>query len=106
MKMNDYQIEAYKTAIYPKSAVPHYNGLAIAEEAGEICGKIKRYYRDNLPLEEVKKYIKKEGGDLLWELCGILTEFELTLEEVAEANLEKLRDRAARGVISGSGDNR
>lgn len=106
MEFNEYQTEAYKTAVYPKNAVPHYNGLAITEEAGEIAGKIKRFYRDGITIEQLREQVKKESGDLIWEICALLTELGLTLEEVMEDNLAKLRDRAARNVIHGSGDSR
>ena len=47
-----------------------------------------------------------ELGDVLWYLTQICTELDLTLEEVAEANLVKLFDRLERGKIKGDGDNR
>ncbi|MEL7434828.1 MAG: nucleotide pyrophosphohydrolase, partial [Chloroflexota bacterium] len=39
-------------------------------------------------------------------LTQICTNLDLTLEEVAEANLDKLFSRLERGVIKGEGDNR
>jgi hypothetical protein len=36
----------------------------------------------------------------------LCTELDLSLEQVAEANLAKLASRAARNVIQGSGDRR
>ena len=50
--------------------------------------------------------IKQELGDILWYLTQIATGFGLSLEEIMLANLGKLADRAKRGVIGGSGDNR
>ncbi len=43
---------------------------------------------------------------MLWYLTQICTNLGLTLEEVAEANLDKLFSRQARGVIGGDGDKR
>lgn len=39
-------------------------------------------------------------------LVVIAKSFDYTIEQVAEINLAKLRDRAARGVIKGNGDER
>lgn len=56
--------------------------------------------------EEEKDLMKKECGDILWQLGGFCDYMGWTLEEVAEQNLEKLASRKARGVIDGNGDNR
>jgi len=45
-------------------------------------------------------------GDVLWYLAQVCTEINLSLDEVAEANIAKLLDRLERGVIKGDGDNR
>jgi NTP pyrophosphatase (non-canonical NTP hydrolase) len=43
---------------------------------------------------------------VLWYVSQIASELELELEEIAEANLEKLLSRQRRDVLSGSGDDR
>ena len=53
-----------------------------------------------------KLAIKKELGDVLWYLSNLCDELNLTLNEVAKLNLEKLNIRLSRGKISGSGDDR
>lgn len=45
-------------------------------------------------------------ADISYEVGGLAKRFGYTLEQVAEINLAKLRDRAARGVIKGNGDER
>ena len=42
----------------------------------------------------------------MWYLAQICTELDLSMQEVAEANLTKLFSRLDRGQIRGDGDNR
>lgn len=44
--------------------------------------------------------------DIVFEVGGIAKRHGYTLEQLAEINLAKLRDRAARGKIQGNGDER
>lgn len=85
-----------------------YPTLGLANEAGEVAGKIKKIFRDKggTISEEDRQALKYELGDVLWYLTQICTELGLTLEEVAQANLEKLFSRLERGQIRGEGDNR
>ena len=103
MRFNEYQEEASKTAIYPEQYKIVYPTLGLAGEAGEVAEKVKKHIRDGvLNVDD----LKKELGDVLWYLAAIASDLGLNLDEVAEANLQKLRSRQARGVISGNGDNR
>jgi len=45
-------------------------------------------------------------GDVLWYLSQICTELGVEFENVATANIEKLKSRKERGVVHGNGDNR
>ena len=45
--MNDYQIQARKTAIYPANAKITYPALGLAGEAGEVADKVKKIIRDD-----------------------------------------------------------
>jgi NTP pyrophosphatase (non-canonical NTP hydrolase) len=56
--------------------------------------------------DERRRAMSKELGDVLWYVAQIATELGLDLDEVAQANLEKLLSRQRRGVLSGSGDDR
>jgi len=103
MRFNEYQEEASKTAIYPEQYKIVYPALGLAGEAGEVAEKVKKHIRDGvLNVDD----LKKELGDVLWYLAAIASDLGLNLDEIAEANLQKLRSRQARGVISGNGDNR
>lgn len=105
----DYQDESRKT--WGIIAVDHpivYPTLGLANEAGEVAGKIKKIFRDKggVISEADREALKYELGDVLWYLTQICTELDLTLAEVAGANIEKLASRKARGQINGEGDNR
>lgn len=101
-----YQIAARETAVYPtKYAIP-YLALGLANEAGEAAGKVKKYLRGDYPYDSLKKKLTGELGDVLWYLVVLADEFNIGLDEIMNANLEKLQDRKARGVVKGDGDNR
>jgi NTP pyrophosphatase (non-canonical NTP hydrolase) len=109
MNFNDYQQKSRATAQYP--AIGHaviYPALGLVNEAGEVAGKIKKIFRDKQGVvgEAEREALKAELGDVLWYLAQTCTELEISLEDVAEANLTKLLDRQARGKIQGDGDNR
>ena len=109
MDFEEYQKKAGKTAIYPgigKNFV--YPTLGLAGEAGELANKVKKIIRDHESVikEEHREDMKGELGDVLWYVAQTATEFGLSLEDVAQANIEKLASRHSRGKISGSGDSR
>lgn len=110
MTFNDYQAASTETALYPGQgslAGLLYVGLGLGE-AGEVQGKIKKILRDSdgIVTDEARAKIKAELGDVLWYVSQCCTELELSLNEVAAENLEKLFSRRDRGVLKGSGDDR
>lgn len=109
MDFKEYQEKSRKTAIYPKVGENFvYPALGLGDEAGEVLGKIKKVFRDKNGIvdEETKAAIKKELGDVLWYLAQLSTELEISLQDVAESNIEKLYSRMERGTLHGDGDNR
>lgn len=101
--MNDYQNQAATTAIYPASVQVLYPTLGLAGEAGEVANKVKKIVRDG---KLDKEAIGSEIGDCLWYIAAICKDLGLKMEDVAQANLDKLRQRQERGTLSGSGDTR
>jgi NTP pyrophosphatase (non-canonical NTP hydrolase) len=106
---DDYQKESRATAKYP--VIGHkviYPTLGLLGEAGEIAEKIKKMFRDrNGELsQEEKDLLAKELGDVLWYLAQLSSELGLSLSDIAQGNVQKLKDRMTRGVIHGSGDAR
>lgn len=104
-----YQRESRKTwNVIPMNHAIVYPTLGLVNEAGEVAGKIKKIFRDkdgSISAAD-REALKYELGDVLWYLTQICTELDLTLEEVAAANLEKLFSRLARNQIQGEGDHR
>ena len=109
MDFKTYQKKARLTAQYPNLGSNNiYPTLGLVGEAGEVAEKVKKVIRDKNGVfdDESKKGIKKELGDVLWYLSNLCNEFNFSFEEVALLNLEKLKLRASKGKISGSGDDR
>lgn len=109
MTFEEYQKLSRKTAIYPqKNESPVYPVLGLAGESGEVVEKVKHVLRDNNGNfdEEAKKGIAKELGDTLWYITQIATELNLSLDDIASSNIEKLFSRKERGNLPGRGDDR
>lgn len=110
MKYNEvsfghYQEVASHTAIYPRGHISlAYVSLGLTGEAGEIANKVKKVYRDGtaVPREE----LAAELGDVLWYVAAMASELGYSLDDIAQHNMAKLKDRAQRGRLGGSGDER
>ena len=109
MNFNEYQKLARSTAVYPEEHKVVYPALGLCGEAGEVAEKIKKTIRGDTaltPLDKVTGSIADELGDVLWYSSALADDLGVTLEEVAQANVDKLQSRKNRGKIGGSGDNR
>lgn len=111
MNFSEYEMAAAKTATWSgkqKDYLLAYLALGVSGEAGEVAEKIKKILRndDGVVSEEKRGELKKEIGDVLWYLAMLSRELGFPFEEAAKTNIAKLADRAARGVIKSSGDNR
>jgi NTP pyrophosphatase (non-canonical NTP hydrolase) len=108
MDLSEYQSLSRHTAEYPRSDWLAYPALGLAGEAGEVAEHAKKVIRDDAGTisEERRAAMAKELGDVLWYVAQLASELTLDLNEIAEENLEKLRSRQRRGVLSGSGDDR
>lgn len=109
MTFQEYQEEARKTAIYPNLGNNFiYPTLGLVGESGEVAEKIKKVIRDDdyQISDEKRAEIIKEVGDVLWYVANLSAELGISLEDVAQGNLEKLKSRQQRNELKGSGDNR
>jgi NTP pyrophosphatase (non-canonical NTP hydrolase) len=113
LSFTDYQVATSSTAKYPghgesTTDAINYTVLGLIGEAGEIANSFKKALRDEdgVVTAEKAESLAAELGDVLWYAARLADELGYPLELIAKQNLKKLKSRAARGVISGSGDNR
>jgi len=120
MELNEYQQRAMETCM-PSCRNFSYMMLNLVGEVGEFAGKVAKAIRKqeaaidhnslltesrHVMTDEEITELRKEAGDVLWQLSGLCRVMGWALEDVAEENLAKLADRKSRGVIDGSGDER
>lgn len=103
--LNGYQGDAQRTAA-PKESLSAIavSTLGLAGEAGEVAELIKKHIGHGHPLDRLK--LCKELGDVLWYVADLAARFQLTLEEVALTNVEKLRSRYPEGFSQQASINR
>ena len=93
MTVNEYQKQAMTTlnpALSKKDVL--INGvMGLCGESGEAIDIVKKHLAQGHPLDREK--LIKELGDIAWYLAETATALDVTLEEVLEGNIEKLRRR-------------
>ena len=67
----------------------------LAEEAGEVLGLVRKHAFMRHELDSTR--LRTELGDALWCLTMVAAALGLSLDEVAAANLDKLRRRYPEG---------
>jgi len=76
--------------------------LGIAGEAGELISEYKKYLRDGDAHQLFTERVAEELGDILWYVSSAASKFGLSLDEIANRNLQKARDSwSARGQGGG-----
>lgn len=109
MQLSEYQEKSKRYIIdAPKTNPFTHWTLGLVGEAGEIANHGHKLFRDHNGSfkPEVQKEIAKEIGDTLWYLSQVASSLNLSLDEIAQQNLDKLESRLKRNVIVGEGDNR
>lgn len=113
MELNEYQINAKKTAIFPGSDTPldlralNYATLGLVGEAGELANKLKKVLRGDKTLTESSvQDMCAELGDVLWYTAILASALGSDMESIATKNINKLLSRKSKGTIMGDGDNR
>ncbi len=121
LTLNEYQERAMTTCM-PTCNNASYMLLNMVGEVGEFASKIAKHIRKgeagigsgdtpnqfyftakaNFLTDRVA--LRKEAGDILWQLAGLCKVMGWDLEAVAQENLAKLAERAKNGTIAGDGD--
>ena len=127
MTLNEYQNKAMTTCM-PSSENFTYMFLNLVGEVGEFASKVAKAIRkervaigwkettkeadeNNLfptcsfsEWKEMDEELKKEAGDILWQLSGLCSVMGWSLDDIAQMNLDKLAARKEAGTIDGNGD--
>ena len=112
MTLNAYQREAARTGgsdLQPGNTLKGLScaALGIAGESGEVADIIKKVVHHRHPLDEAtREKLLKELGDVLWYVAHAASVLGVTLDDVAYANVEKLRKRYPDGFSSERSINR
>lgn len=95
MDISEYQAKAKETSLLPLGgpSAAFQPLLGLAYESGSILNVYMRYMRDHIDLNENIEQLKEELGDLLWYAAAVATASNLDLGQIADANLERARDR-------------
>ncbi len=67
--------------------------LGLAGEVGTLLAGYKKYLRDGEAYELFDDNIAEELGDILWYLATAADRWQLSLDDIARANLAKTQDR-------------
>ena len=100
MNVNEYQRLAM-TTLNPeltKRDVLINSVMGLCGESGEAIDIVKKWMAQGHELD--KTHLAKELGDIAWYLAEAATALELPLEEIFQANLDKLKKRYPEGFDS------
>jgi NTP pyrophosphatase (non-canonical NTP hydrolase) len=97
MQLNEYQELAQRTARRDIPQEDHlFNGvLGLAGEAGECADLVKKqFFQDG---RAIRNDLIDELGDVMWYVAETAAALGVTLEEVAQHNVDKLKRRYPAG---------
>ena len=97
MTIHEYQDLAMRTlnpALSPKDVLINAV-MGLCGESGECIDIVKKWLAQGHELDQEK--LAKELGDVAWYLAEAATALEIPLEQILEANIEKLKRRFPEG---------
>lgn len=97
MEINEYQ-QLAMTTLNPalsKKDVLINSVMGLCGESGEAIDIVKKWLAQGHELD--KEHLAKELGDIAWYLAEAATALDLPLENILQANIEKLKKRYPEG---------
>ena len=97
MEINEYHTLAMTTlnpALSQKDVLIN-SVMGLCGESGEAIDIVKKWLAQGHQLD--KEHLAKELGDIAWYLAEAATALDLNLEDILEANIEKLKKRYPEG---------
>ena len=97
MTINEYQELAMRT-VNPeldKNQMLINSVMGLCGESGEAIDIVKKWFAHGHDLD--REHLKKELGDIAWYLAEAATALDISLEDILEANIDKLRKRYPEG---------
>ena len=97
MEVNEYQKLAMTTlnpALNRKDVLIN-SVMGLCGESGEAIDLVKKWLAQGHELD--KAHLARELGDIAWYLAEAATALDLSLEEILQANIDKLKKRYPEG---------
>lgn len=95
MTGNEYQKLAMRTANTSDKRNMLYHGVfGLTSEGGEVAGLLQKVYQGH---EFNSEHMKKELGDCMWMIAEICTALDVSLDDVMQLNIDKLKARYPTG---------
>ncbi len=97
MTVNEYQVQAMTTlngALSRKDVLIN-SVIGLCGESGEAIDIVKKWLAQGHDLD--KAHLAKELGDIAWYLAEAATALDIPLEDIFQANLDKLKKRYPQG---------
>lgn len=92
-----YQKLAMRTCSIPfdrKRDMLNHAVFGLASEAGEVSGILQKEYQGH---KFDKEHFKKELGDCLWMVAEACTALDISMDDVMQMNIDKLKKRFPEG---------
>ncbi|MDQ3246266.1 MAG: nucleoside triphosphate pyrophosphohydrolase family protein, partial [Pseudomonadota bacterium] len=95
MELNDFQREANRSDQRPgdDEGALLFPVIGLSSEVGSLVRHVKKRLRDQDAYELFSGEMADELGDVLWYVANLAEKLNMSLEEIAAANLRKIRGR-------------
>lgn len=91
MTGSEYQVLAMRTASKLRPTDAFYHGIhMLAAEAGECNGLVQKTFQGH-ELDDEKMF--DELGDVLWAVARICSAMDVTIDDIMQRNIDKLKRR-------------